>query len=99
MSIFVTGLVGSGATIPSHGGLWGQLALDVNQFIQSRSWQPVLLGALGSQLSAERVSPGPADQTQWFFAGRKADKIRPARQAGTVRVWDSPDDGAPSPGR
>jgi hypothetical protein len=86
--VFVPGLVGSGLTIPSHGGLWGQLALDINQFIQSGSWQPILLGVLGAQLFAKKVSLGPADQAQWFFAGRKADKIRAARQAGNVRLRD-----------
>jgi hypothetical protein len=86
--IFVPGLVGSGLTIGLHGGLLGQIALDINQFIQSGSWQPILLGLLGSQLLAKYVSLGPADQAQWFFAGRKADKIRAARRDGIVRLPD-----------
>ena len=86
--ILIPGLVGSGLTLGSHGGLCGQIALDVNQFLQSGSWQPILLGLLGSQLLAKYVSLGPADQAQWFFAGRKADKLRAARQAGNNRPQD-----------
>lgn len=89
MIVFVPGVVESGVTIPSNGGLWGQIALDINQFVQNGAWQPFVLGLLGSQLFGKRISLGPADTAQWFFAGRKADKIREARNAGrALPFWD-----------
>lgn len=50
-------------------------ANEGNSFLASGKLDLLLLGLLGSWLFARFASMGPADETQWFFAERKAYRM------------------------
>lgn len=54
---------------------WGILGNEVAQWSSTGHLALLALGILGSQFFAKYASRGPADEVQWLYAGRKANKI------------------------
>jgi hypothetical protein len=54
---------------------WGILGHEIGQWSSAGKIALVIIGLLGSQLFAKYASKGPADEAQWLYAGRKANKI------------------------
>lgn len=82
------GLHAAGWTAP---GAWGLLSNELDQWMASGALPLVLMGILGSLLFAKWATRGPADEFQWFYAGRKANRIMRERRGALASVGNFAD--------